>query len=398
VVVARVSKAGRDPLLIARDSVKRLLDTQPWLYATIDQAHFPPRWATNTRLTVNDIVQERSGTVELEDLLRTGSRPDLRLNLKHGPLWCLDVVKTKSEEASLVLVIHHVLCDGLGARNMMGEILGEITGNASHNASSMKIPPALETSMDIRPSWAQFLRALYNNIVIPMLPEVLRPAPMIIWPNPVRPGHNPQLHMISLDAATLVNIKRRAQDHGVRTLHPVIYAAVVSSLQCLRSDAPDDGKVVGIDTPMSLRDPALGHPSIGGNYVANHKRLLHHNGPSTFWDTARDYAQEITNPSTRLRAIGEAGMLAYMPSSPPVSMSGAEEIKESGWERMFRKQLKSDRPYRTSIVLTNIGSLSLSDTQAETPPTTISQIEVAWAQTPSVIGAAICVNVSTTLN
>ncbi|GAA5947816.1 hypothetical protein JCM3765_001097 [Sporobolomyces pararoseus] len=96
-------------------------------------------------------------------------------------------------------------------------------------------------------------------------------------------------------------------------------------------------------SPVSLRSPSLGHPSLTGNYVSS----ASHSSPSitpsylsstSFWSEVRSYAKYLNLPSTRQTAREGMGLLAYLPSAvePTLDEKGRPW---TGWEKHLRDQM-----------------------------------------------------------
>jgi NRPS condensation-like uncharacterized protein len=238
------------------DAVARLLRIQPWLFGAVDTQTYPPRWRMNNDLTIEDILRIRSSDADLEELLlealqKKGS------DITKGPLWQVDVVHHSSGRVVIVLAMSHILADGVGVRNTMAELLFQISSTKLVNQETMPLPPPFESTVDLKPT-----DTAADSSVSPA------PAPLVVWPGPVKPSHIGHIRVVDLPPNVVSNIKRVAREHGVKTLHPVLHASAITALSRSSLNEADDGKAIVTNTPISLREKTLGHPMLPGNYVA----------------------------------------------------------------------------------------------------------------------------------
>jgi hypothetical protein len=376
---------------IVRNAVARLLRIQSWFYAAIDTKSYPPCWRMNSDLTVEDILRVRSSDAGLEQLLLDGLHAGKALDISKGPLWQVDVVHHSDGGVTLVLAVHHLLADGVGVRNTFAELLSELSSSARVTSDTMPIPPALEVTMDIRPSWYQLIREFGKAVILPMLPSFLKPAPVVVWPGPVQPIPTPHVKLMELPVDVVADIKRVAREHGVSTLHPVLHASALAALARTFLNEGDTGKYIITDTPISLRDTSLGHPTITGNYVGDFTHTYTHPYQQSFWDLARGFAKDQSDPVIRSEANAAIGMLGYLPDFPPaqVAKSGVR-AGETGWEKYLRERFEAKCPFSASLELSNLGLLAVPGGENIL---LAPDLRVVWAQTPSAIGASICLNV-----
>jgi hypothetical protein len=431
-------------------SVSRLIEMQPLLGCTVElrgRQGLPPCWLPHTvapgthtdsvspqkivellkpHLTsavhshspaqehaVRDMVHPRV----IEKLLLDGLAIGQDLNLiESEQLWKVHIAAhgpCGTENVTLVLIMHHVLADGVGARNLLSALLKVLTAELRNSADTpeheaddirrmtiltrMPFPPANEDTIDIRPSYGQLLGEVWDGIV-KKLPKFIAPTVYQIWPNPEIAYAEPRmaaqrLAMFSIPAAVVKDVKEAARRRGVKTLHPVMQAVTLVALQAAFMeddklyDDPAHPMQIKISTPVSLRDERLGHPSVCGNYVAafNHEYPVSslrgggHTSSSSaeFWDIALDFAQDVADPAKRKRAAATIGMLAYLSGS---------------WEEwLMEKMMHSEAPFGASLELSNLG---LFTTDEECGVEREEGFEIAWAQTASSTGDSLSLNVS----
>ncbi|KZV99294.1 hypothetical protein EXIGLDRAFT_699306 [Exidia glandulosa HHB12029] len=355
-------------------AVKDLLRRYPLLGCCIPEASKPhPYWAANDDLDEADIIEVvQTATLSLSEVIAPHAVPVKPFDLRAGPLWHLTLhTSPASERTILLLAVHHVLSDGIGLRNLMVELLRLVSRPPEADIDSKlvrtDIPPILEDTMDTRPTWKILITVILQELILPRLPNWLRPAPRQQWPNPipVNPYTQPaRLTLVRISPEDVRALKMVGKARGVTTLHPLLLAVFYCAIWDA-AGAPKEGMPVSSSTPFSERSAERGHPECTGNYVSSHDHAAPVSASTSFWTLARDIAAELKSPSVRRHAQGHIGMFAYIPSPDAVNERG-----QTGWEAHFGKEL-TDFNYRLpdTILVSNLGVLSGSDVE-----------DVAWTQ------------------
>ncbi|KZV99299.1 hypothetical protein EXIGLDRAFT_762825 [Exidia glandulosa HHB12029] len=383
IVVQPKTSVSHDALSSA---VKELLLRYPLLRCCIPEASHPhPYWASNDDLGDADIIQTVNGsTLSVAELLQAHSTTSTPFDLRSGPLWRVILhAPTDSTPSILVLSVHHALSDGVGSKNLLSELLRLIAQAPDPVADSKLVradmPPTLENTVDVRPTWMYMINVLLTELVFPLLPAWIRPAPRQIWPNPLRvkPYTQPtRFSFIRISASDVLALKEAGKSRGVRTLHPLLLAMSYYALW-EAAGAPKESVQMDGSTPMSERRSDLGHPACTGNFVSSHvhEASLSHTTP--FWALAREVASSLASPAGKSSARGRMGMLAYIPSPDAVNEKG-----QTGFEVFLEKKVTTLDSVSPSIAISNLGLLPGSEVD-----------EVAWAQPAYPAGEALCMNV-----
>jgi hypothetical protein len=450
-------------------AVSRLSKMQPMLGCGVNLDVHPPCWKPNPGITSQMICDVLPFQPNVEPCTRASITEQLLLDgLVHGetfdfatgPLWKVQLathaIRSSSgdndRKTSVTLIVHHILTDGVGARNLFAALLTEftaelrsqstaavITGSKTQPANvmarawtSMPFPPANEDTADIRPSYTRLLTAIWSDVspllsklIPPSVPllSLLRPTVYTIWPNPPERSPHlaaPRIASIHVPAAIIQGVKDVARQKGVKTLHPVMQAVTLVALQVLflsrksGTDKTNHSTQVKVSTPASMRDAKLGHPRACGNYVAGFNHVYpvsslqsdvpshgsssslagaspsYANAKAKFWDVALDFAEDVSDPSQKQHAAQVFGMLAYISDTPPTLTSNG--TVEGGWEKLLREMMESPEPFENSVELSNLGLFSTDeDCHVEGK----EGFEMAWAQSPSPAAESLCLNVST---
>ncbi|KAJ9107537.1 hypothetical protein QFC21_000995 [Naganishia friedmannii] len=299
--------------------------------------------------------------------------------------------RTSGTPAFLALTINHVISDGKSGLALFDALLKEkeVTQQPSTDTipPAEKFPRALETTIDCKPSYGFMLRVVWNELVIPRLPNFIakRVKQTACWPGvPPQagpPGQQVYRHL-ALSLRALANLKAMGKRHQVDTLHPIFEIAAVVALWCTsaKSERPSSLKVVH-STPISIRDQALSFPSISGNYVASLDADIYcsNNGEQSFWQEAKKYAEWLRSTEGGQQAVQAMGMLVHIPDGQ--NKVDGESPAPTGWETFLLN--KASRAPSASIEVSNLGHLP------RLPPTATS---VIFAQTKNIFGPPIIVN------
>lgn len=388
--IATVSGRSFEREEVARATAE-LLRRYPLLRSVIIEGRSKEPKYSITDITVDQVLEERTGKGEtIEDLLSFGLEEGQLLDAEKGPLWKVFLfTSTDGDPQRLLLVINHTICDGVGARNLMAELL-QLIRTPTTSEPVMALPPSQDTSVDLRPTYTQLASTVYAELVAPHLPSFLRarPAPPT-WPNPppVRPIDQPTaLARIVIPAATTASLKASGRTHQVLTLQPLLHTAALASLVLtLSSDPSVPLPPLNTDTPTSLRSSDLGHPFATGNYVAvaahsDELRTFRPTLTTKAWDLCRTYAAALVDPTTVAYGRGVMGMMKYIPDGE-VNAEG-----QSAWEVFFGAKARAQNPYSAATSTSNLGVLPTTGWEKD-------GLEVFWAQTGSAFGQGIVFNV-----
>jgi hypothetical protein len=319
---------------------------------------FAPEWIIGVHQNSND--RPTSDLVKLELNRQTISRIDPNFGL----LWHITIYE--GAETRLAITFNHTICDGLGGKNLVGQLLHYLGGgDPPMTPPPTGLPPSLESSVDVS---------------VPP-PEEAQKNDNPCWPNPpfVAPfTREKRVAVIQISAPNVTALKTVGKANGVKTLHPVLHTIVLGALS-----AASEGttlKNIKISTPISLRDPSVGHPYTTGNYVGDLGSSYSELSSSfNFWATARAFAAELTDPVNVDKARRAMGALAHFSDPDPMP-----EPDKTGWQVWVENEMRKESPYAMSFEISNLGMI-----QEDLPRVK----EVVFAQAPSPIWSAIAFNV-----
>lgn len=338
-------------------------------------------------------------------LLRAQLKGESEFDLEKGPLW--EVLWVKGEKERLILAVNHVVSDGSGTRNLFGELLGLVNSlvKGTNLATTQTIvnqvlPPSLESTIDLRPSYLFMIRTIFNVLVIPLLPLWLKPKEEVYYPfssfaspsssttttTPLY-GTSTQIYSFTFPLSTVNALKEAGKLKGVKTLHPILNTCIVASLAlAIQQSTPTTNKdelLITSVTPISLRSPTLNHPSATGNYISGLSSNFHIQPPpnNSFWTSTQTYSHQLSSISELETSKFEMGMLSFLSDSPTLP-----EEKETGWDKFLKEKKEGRSPFSKSFELSNLGVLREVGFGKE-------EVEVCWVQTASPIGCALCLNV-----
>ncbi|KAJ9123219.1 hypothetical protein QFC22_001413 [Naganishia vaughanmartiniae] len=400
---------------------RNLVEDYPLLRArVIDSRTISPKWGLLSDGEVEKGILGLVTDVELEDLAGyTSSRVEIAGNQAKPTVSAATLEKVISQElgndqplqaasnnllwrvtryrprtrgvaAFLALTINHVISDGKSGLALFDALLGEtkVTQQPSKETSppSERFPRALETTVDCRPGYGFMMGVIWNELLIPRLPEFIakRVKRTACWPGvpPLAGLPGQQIHRhLSLSSRTLAKLKATGKRHQVDTLHPIFEIAAVAALWCTIVDSERPSPlIVGHSTPISIRDGLLSHPIISGNYVAglDTEVSCSAHGEESFWQETRKYAEWLRSTEGRQKAIQTMGMLVHIPDGQNEVDAGSPA--PTGWETFLLD--KASRAPAASIEVSNLGYLP------RLPPSASS---VTLAQT-NIFGPPIIVN------
>lgn len=393
-------------------SISALLAREPHLQSSVTESRTnSPCFQLNEDVNPEQVLVELSKVASsteqaLLDAMETLNSLDIDL----APLWRLWVyaedLRTKSRR--IVLGIHHILCDGTGAKHLFTTFLSLLRSpKVQHSPSQVErgIPPTLEETVDIKPSIFTLLRVGLSEFIRPKLPSFLQPRSIPFWPNPaiLPPKDQPTaVKVLFLPSDICASLSTLPKSHRVKTLHPVLVVTALSSIANAVLSPRSEPTTTSIDiqsqTPVSLRSPSLGHPLLTSNYVSSIPHLVSSITPSylsstSFWSLTRSFAEHLRSPSSHQSAKEGMGMLAYIPSGDP--SIALEEGEKPSWEKWLERRMTGENPWKSgSFEFSNLGR-TLDDEEGLIREWIEEGMEgVCWAQPASASGNGLQFNVS----
>ena len=356
-------------------AVTTLLKRHPLLSCVVsDTRTTRPRFETRAILA-DEVVRVETKDRTVEEALLFGLQEAANINVEEGPLWkvVLLIEQGRAVPSRLVLAVNHVVSDGAGTKQLLAELLALIFHTNSSPLAGYESPtglaPTMEVTVDVRPPWLLVLREVFNSLIAPRLPSIIRPSQLGVYPSPplVPPHTRPTAVRLATFPSTLVtSLKAVCAANAIATLHPIFHSCLLVSLIHTSSALPGSHHFTTA-TAISLRDEKL-HPPVTGNYVASLLSSYLSSPPSpsislssNLWDITREYARRLVDPTERLWAKGTMGMMAYIPD-------GVHE-EETGWEVFLRQQLLRENPWTVSAGLSNLGAMKVPE-----------GVDVAWVQ------------------
>ena len=385
--------------------IEKVLVEAPLLASNVvDIKSQEPKWCKSAAIATEEMLRviQMESAIELEGLLE--HQRDMGMSIlttSSSPLFRVFLYQTDNR-LLVGLSIHHCLADGKGASTLLELLLSSekdfhlklpsITG-------FKKVPEASEVYFDLRPSWKVLTLVIYKALVVPILPKFLksRLEDKPFWPFEAlkTPAFcKPKLILLQFtEKGFLQDLKGVSHKMGVKTVHPVIHAAILAALSASTTDGEE---LIGdescrqfipikSDTPVNLRTPENG--LIFGNYVSNFSWKDEDINPnSNFWEMTRDYDQHLNSKEGRAISKSVAGMLAYIPDQEKVDSERTDK-EPTQWESFFWKEcIKTPNPFGGSFSLSNLGALNPSSRIGET---NLRLGQVAFCQTPSTFSSAL---------
>lgn len=322
-----------------------------------------------------------------EDL---ADKPGWKIVVHHDPR---QISSLRSDEPNVQLsfdvsfCFHHAYADGKGGYIFHGALLralnsaaraAELQKHILQLPASPVLPPAMETLIPFRLSWAFILRTAWAEILFPVLVppflrRLLRLEPSdaeIPWTGMPIDASNPTMHLRALfrvdDEAWLRRLLAQCRGHEA-SLTGLLHALVARSLVRLV-----EGRSLRSATPIALAGYA--DPNVAGatftpgqtihclvtslacgydhDFLQSLRRGLDEHDTrvgddAAVWAFARDMTAQL-----RAKA-------ASLPRDDIVALSGLV----SDWHEFFRE--KFGKPRDASWELSNLGSLGVADTGSE---------------------------------
>lgn len=361
-------------------SIAHLLVQYPLLKCHIADPHTAhPRYVHEPSLNAKDVFRGASSDASHADILKAeldAAREEF--DVHKSPLWRVTLY-TGMAAPRLALTLNHTLSDGIGGRNLLGQLLSLLPSPPASALPVDALPPTLESTVDVRPGYLHLLSTVFSELIAPRLPSFITSPKTPIWPNPtpIVPAKGRVCVLaVSIPSDWIPRLKSSGAAHGVKTLQPLLHTCALAAL----SAAVEDQEIrIATDTPISLRDAGVGHPRATGNYIGSHVSSYPALSPNiVFWDEARSYANAIRDPARQAEARGAIGMLAYAPN--PEAKPGTEK---SGRELWMEGRIGSTQSLGISIELSNLGLMEESVEGVR---------EVIFVQTPGPAGSALTLN------
>lgn len=363
----------------------------PHLFARVEGTNTnAPRWVggerpwTGEELVFDQPLPTSGGILERQDILRQNSSFFQTLATKEvvEPLLRFTLTtSTTGGPSYLTFSIDHLLADGKGALR----ILAALTATSIADLKGEDLPPKLEDTVDIRPSYGTTASLAWSKLIQPKLPTFLQAAaPEVLnWPGPIAsPIELPEgLSLLEIKPAHLDKLRSVCKSRKT-TLQPVLMTAwawsLVAVLETTRTDLPEFS--LRADSPRDERKADLGHGYTTGNYYTGFNHVFAQPSKSdtrNFWETARQVAQRISDPAEIKRGQQVIGTMAYIPNG--VNEPGSA----TAWEDYWLGEARKAEPYGSAFEMSNLGFTSLPE-GAEA---------MDWMQAEDAFGAAMCANV-----
>ncbi|WVF66327.1 hypothetical protein IAT40_001067 [Kwoniella sp. CBS 6097] len=298
--------------------------------------------------------------------------------------------------AQLILIIDHILCDGVGARNLFADLLSILSDeSASLPAQPDGLPARMDDTVDLRTQPqsqvdagnaiesssaekqedtkmkdSSYLGKVYSQVgslVKSVLPQTTPQAtatstatqtqaksgtenktkPDVLalsYPPKPSPKYNSilapqQFDQFEISSSELSGLLSMSKNHHVGTVHPTIHIASLIALYRAHLQAGAqtlDGDRIKFTTsiPISERKEMaeLGHPRSAGNYVIFHLSTDTVDPTTPFWEQARSFARGLRNPENRQTARYNLGKLADIEAEGEISPAPEKKRSEIAGE------------------------------------------------------------------
>ena len=304
-----------------------------------------------------------------------------------------------SDEGVVVLVVNHIVTDGMGGLEFFSRLIRRAISPEDYPKMEPKhapqLPPALESTINLKPSALTIASTVWSELVLPKLPaflgkRLMDPTSKLIWPEwpgPMNPSERDTVdkstlsceHMIVVLPSDLIN--RLYATMAAHILPPrtprlkltsILVAALYKAIHATVD--PSIEVVLESNVALSERDPAKGHPEFLGNVMVPGPYRWKF-GPGNggkderelVWEVAEDLARGLEG-GMRISGRETWGMTAYIPdgveddieilhrtSSSPTRHRGSF----TGWETFFSNPGKRTT-YSSSLQFSNLGRVPTS--------------------------------------
>ncbi|KAJ3336292.1 hypothetical protein HDU93_003125 [Gonapodya sp. JEL0774] len=415
--------------------VDRLIEAYPLLQCNVtDWWTRKPKWVKSERKwdSRDVVVVFQTGDDIAAVIAAEHTLSQKTLNIRTGPLLRVTIRplptatgSAKSQGSLLCVACHHCIGDGRSTLSMLHALLSD---SSTYPSPTSELPPSAEDTIpEYNLSGYQIARLVFKELVVPNLPTFIR---RLIVDDPAWPADRPlgrppadcdvRRIAISVPVAAAARLKEISKAAGAGTIHPIFHACIVIALIVATSQisadsshpsstASDPPLRLSTQTPISLRNPKLGHPPLTGNYVG---------GVTWSFAVATERAKSLLSlvghlhflvhdPASVREGATEIGALKYLPEldtpdglesdfklddpvPPNPKLIGHVQPAPTGWERYLTKQSLSPTPFLASLELSNLGALPRNPPLD--PPLASALNRVWFAQTASPVGSAIGVD------
>ncbi|CAO1628603.1 unnamed protein product [Sympodiomycopsis kandeliae] len=393
--VAKVGKPIDDVYKLCSQRIEILLRREALLSCYIyNQASNCPRFAQGN-VKIEDILTMHKGdndTRSMDEVLSDGVNPVPNPHLADistsgSPLWKVKLSHSaEGGDTTVVLILHHAICDGRGAANLFEFLLTDKEGQEPPTTAS-PVAPACDDLLSIKPSISYLLPILFREMVVPrFVPKFLQSYLLAAapWPSSERTKTKLLDSEKGIKRLVFANaipvLKAKALEKGVKTINTVVHtAALVTSYIVVRGKDVSPAKVkLGSDTAMNLRTEAGANVDgiqggCSGNYVASLMYSVDVSAHDDFWELSRRYAQQMTSPQMRSQAQQTMGLLGYLPNGEYNADFTIKPV--STWESWLYSKATAEHPFDASFALSNVGRLDF--------PVESRVTDAAWCQRPS---------------
>jgi len=305
------------------------------------------------------------------------------------PLWQISIhtSSAQSSPAYLTLLTDHVVADGIGTIRL---VLALLSPDVTHLPyEKLSDDSRLENTIDVRPSYAHLLTAVWTELVLPRLPRFLEQylKPPRPWPdeNVALPPMKatPASSSMEIDVDIMNRLKIAGKAQHVPTLHPVLETAflvAMSSVLQWKGSTESSPFLLRTSSPGSVRDSALGHLYCTSNYFSSLDYDVSFSPTDSFWVEVSRASAYYKSPTARKDGVQVWGLLAYVPDPDPSRTK--LNPGPTGWEDHFAAQSQRPNPYRDSFALSNLGCIDLPD----------GADDLIWCQSSSAFNPPLTVN------
>ena len=306
------------------------------------------------------------------------------------------------DQGVIVLVVHHIITDGMGGLEFFSQLIRRAISPGDNprvdGERIPQLPPALESTLDLKPSAMTIASKVWSELIIPKLPTFLGRRLMdstskLIWPkwqgsmtNPDERDHEDKSTLTCDHTIIVLPSELITRLYAIMAAHPLppgtprikLTSILVAALYKAIHSTVDPSIEVVLDgnVPLSERDPNKGHPEYLGNMMVPGPYRWKF-GPGSgeedeqglVWEVAEDLARGLDGG---LRSSGREtwGMTAYIPDGvekdpqdfPPASSSATTHRHRgsfTGWERFFGNPEKRTH-YSSSLQFSNLGRIPAS--------------------------------------
>ena len=317
---------------------------------------------------------DASGGSAIEGILRAEFEQVLATDVDVSPSWSIRrYTGTADKRVHVAMTIQHDITDGAGARALFNLLLSD------DEVSDEKLDgiPKMEDTMPGRPSFRFFWSIMMEEVLGPHMPLWLRSwiLPHLPWPGTAvkkRPMDCPgDVQLVSIPPETVQGLRQTGAKHGVK-LHAILKTSYLIAQWTVLTppSSPTDATLHRGHTPLSERKTHPFHPAITGNFTSATESDLVLSPKRNFWETVTVVHEQFTSPAGRREAQLAMNVMGYLPNKD--LRAKGNPTRPTGWEETFFQKMVSDRPYRSSLTMSNLGRINLP----------LGATDVCWSQNP----------------